>query len=174
MKKNKTTLLILTFLYCSPSFALPIEDIHSTSVIKIKSSNKRSKPSTETERGWYSSDNKIKISYTQAKEIGHFAGGKLYGYIDPSFTDSQWQIALAKGFTKTAKGTNGIKFLNNSVLELKIKGDTRLYTTEVHKNDQGDYIAIFDRQARHKKMTKIANKNKLKIHAYCFYKTIRK
>jgi hypothetical protein len=172
MKKTEMALCILTLLYHTPSFAMDTDETNSGSVPRIKFSKKQvkssKKPSIETPVGWYSANSKIKLGYTQTTEIGDFKGGTLYGYIDPSFADSQWQMALAKGFTKTAKGTNGVKFINNNVLELKINADERLYTTEVHKNDLGDYIAIFDREARHKEMTKIANTNKFKIYTDCF------
>lgn len=172
MKKTETTLFILTILFCSPAFSMDIDEMHSSSVLKIKSSKKYSKPPIETAPGWYSSNNKIKVKYTEAKEIGTFKNGKdngkVYAYIDPSFTNPQWQIAFDKGFAKTSKGSNGIKCINNSVFELKINGGERLYTKEFHKNDQGDYLAIFDRQANHKKIEKIIKKNDFKIYTDCF------
>lgn len=194
MKKNEMTLFALTVLFNTHAFSMDIDEKRASSTVTIKSStkhgtspketlsekyksnskfkytqstSKQANQSNETAPGWYSSNNKIKIKYTEVKEIGDFKGCKLYGYIDPSFTNSQWQTALDKGFTKTAKGTNGIKFINNSLFELKINGDERLYTTEVHKNDLEDYIAIFDRETRHKTISKIANKNNLKIHKDC-------
>lgn len=168
MKKHTTSILLLTSLFCSPSFSTDLHENDFTSWHKTKSSHKHVTQLMESEPGWYSRDGKIKINYTDAKEIGDFAGGKLYGYIDPSLDDSQWQKALDKGFAKTAKGHNGVKLINNSLLELKINGDARLYTTEVHKNDQGNFIAIFNDQAGHKKISKMANKSSLKIHADCF------
>lgn len=168
MKKTETALFILTILFCSPAFAMDIDEMHSSSVLKIKSSKKQAKPPIETAPGWYSSNNKIKVKYAEAKEIGTFEDGKVYAYIDPYFTNPQWKIAFGKGFAKTSKGSNGIKFINNSLFELKINGDARLYTKEFHKNDQGDYLAIFDRQANHKQIKKIVKKNDFKIHTDCF------
>ena len=123
MKKTDLTLFICAILFCSPAFSMDIEEKNSSSALKIKSSNKQAKSSTKNTLGWYSSNNRIKIKYTETKEIGTFGGCKLYGYIDPSLIDPRWQIAFSKGFAKTKDGTNGVKFLNNRVFELKIDAE---------------------------------------------------
>ena len=99
MKKTELTLFICTILFCTPAVSISIDETDSSSVLKIKSSHKQVKPFIETPPGWYSSNNRIKIKYTEAKEIGSFEGGKLYGYVDPSFTDSRWEMVLGKGST---------------------------------------------------------------------------
>lgn len=178
MKKNKITLFLCALLYCSPSFSMNSDENNFQLGFKNKPSKKQVKQPIEDKPGWYSNNNKITIKYTEATEIrfskGHklFEGHKLYGYIDPSFSEPQWQMALDKGFTKIGK--NGVKFPKNSLLKLKINDDVRLYTKEVYQNALGDYLAIFDRQARHKKMKKITNESKLTIHANAFLKTTKK
>jgi hypothetical protein len=82
--------------------------------------------------------------------------------MDPSFTSPQWKVAFEKGLAERTKGQNGIKILDN-LIELKINANARLYTTKLHKNDQGDYIAILDNKAGHKEIKKINNKRKLEI-----------
>lgn len=187
-------LFILTLLSHTPAFSMDVDEQNSAPVVKkfskkranaptktapyssnnkkIKSSKKRANAPTPTETApsWYSSNNKIKIKTTETTQIGYFEGRNLYGYIDRSFTNNpQWQIALDKGATKTAKGTNGVKSINDNVLELKINANERLYATGVHKNDVGDYVAIFDRVTNHEGITKLANKkNNFKIYEDCF------
>jgi hypothetical protein len=116
--------------------------------------------------GWYTDNNRISIKYSEAKQIGLYehAGlsGKLYVYQAPSFTSPQWQEALNKGLAERAKGQNGIKVLSN-LIELKINADARLYTTRLYKNDEGHYIAILDKEARHKEIRRKNNKNKFEI-----------
>jgi hypothetical protein len=118
-------------------------------------------PSTDI-FGWYTDNNRVNVKYAEAKQIGKYGNGGLYVYIDPSFTSPQWKDAFDKGLAERAKGQNGIKVLNN-LIELKINADARLYTTKLHKNDQGDYIAILDNEARHKEIRRKNNKIKLEI-----------
>jgi hypothetical protein len=112
--------------------------------------------------GWYTDNNRINVKYSEAKQIGKYGNGGLYVYMDPSFTSPQWNDAFDKGLAERAKGQNGIKVLGN-LIELKINADARLYTTKLHKNDQGDYIAILDNEARHKEIRRKNNKIRLKI-----------
>lgn len=122
--------------------------------------------------GWYTDNNRINVKYAEAKQIGKYGNGRLYVYMDPSFTNPQWKDAFDKGLTERANGQNGIKVLQN-LIELKINADARLYTTKLHKNDQGDYIAILDNEADHKeirrknKKPKKNNKTQLKIEDCC-------
>ena len=111
--------------------------------------------------GWYA--NKVNVKYTEAKQIGTYDGGNLYVCMDALYRDDpQWKSAFDKGFATHAIGHNGIKFLD-SVIELKIRGDARLYTTTLHKNDQGDYIAILNKEGRHKEISRKTNKNGFEI-----------
>ncbi len=114
----------------------------------------------EAATGWYK--NQTGIEYKQATEIGQFKGGKLYGYVAPKFSETVWHDALGKGFSKTAEGTNGVKFLKGRLLELKINDGTRLYTKVVHKNDLGDFLAIFNEEANHAEIKNIINSKVLK------------
>ena len=123
--------------------------------------------------GWHSSDGDIDISYKNAVLIGNFDGSKLYGYISSKFNDVRWSSTLSKGFAASAVGRNGVKFLDSKLLELKINDDARLYTQEIHKNDHGDYLAIFDRDASHEKIKRVAKEIKiLTILEDCFYEKI--
>lgn len=190
-------LFILTLLSHTPAFSMDVDEQNSTSVVKIKSIKKRAKSPAETiphQYGsnnkknksskirvsapteatpgcyWYSRNNKIKTTDTNV--IGKFKGGLLYGYIPQALTNEndQWQTALDKGFVKAAKGANGVKYPEKKLLELKINGNNRLYTTEVHKNASGEYLAIFDRIGNHEKIEKvISKKGKLTVHTDYFY-----
>lgn len=109
--------------------------------------------------GWYTDNSRVKVKYTEAKQIGTYGDGKLYVYMGASYrNDLQWKGAFDKGFATHAIRHNGIKFLD-SVIELKIKGNARLYTTTLHKNDLGDYIAILDEKGNHEEI-KVKNRSK--------------
>jgi len=110
--------------------------------------------------GWYA--NRVNIKYTEAKQITQFQGGWLYAYIAPSLTNPQWENALDKGLATRAKGQNGIKVLD-SVIELKINDGQRLYATTLHKNDQGDYIAILNGECGHKEIKRKANRGRFEV-----------
>lgn len=178
MKKTKTTLLILTLLCQGPAFSIDREEMVKTPITKAKSTKKQKKlpqPRTvENPSGWYSTDQRIKVKYREVQEIGAFQGNRLYGYIDPSLSHRQWEIALGKDLAKTGQGNNGVKILkkNNKVtlLELKMNGDERLYATDVHTNELGEYLAIFNRQGRHKEISRMANNNKFSVKSDCFSK----
>lgn len=122
---------------------------------------KPANPSTDI-FGWYADNDRINVKYAEAKQIGKYGNGRLYVYIDPSFPSPQWKDAFDKGLAERAKGQNGIKVLDN-LIELKINADARLYTSKLHKNDQGDYIAILGNEARHNEIRRKNNKTKLKI-----------
>ena len=46
-------------------------------------------------------------------------------------------------------GTNGLKFLSNKVIELKIHSDTRLYTTQIYQNAEGKYLIVLNKGGNH-------------------------
>lgn len=105
--------------------------------------------------GWY--NHNIHVSYKDSYEIGAYMGKKLYGYLPEEYSDNaRWTNALSKGFVKKAVGHNGVKFIEGKLLELKINDDARLYTTAIHQNDSGDFLAIFDHEAGHKTISRIA------------------
>jgi hypothetical protein len=113
--------------------------------------------------GWYSNNDRLNIKYSEAKQIKQLEnGGWLYAYIHPKLTAPQWENALGKGVAEGAIGHNGIKLLK-SVVELKINGGQRLYTTKLYQNDQGDYIAILDQEGNHKEVARKARETTLKI-----------
>lgn len=115
----------------------------------------------EPHKGWAKEN--INVKYEQATEIGQFHGAKLYGCLADKFDQKIWHNALEKGFTTRAKGTNGVKYLDKKLLELKINDDARLYTKQLYKNTTGDYLAVFDKEANHKEIKKILNSTK-EIH----------
>jgi hypothetical protein len=99
--------------------------------------------------GWINKS--INIKYNQVTEIGNFEGGKLFGYLPAEYNEKSWHDALDRGFAPRSKGSNGVKYLEHKLLELKnCTRDERLYTKTVHKNTQGDYLAIFDHETNHK------------------------
>lgn len=110
---------------------------------------------TNISKGWYVT--KAQISYGQTTEIGKFAGGTLYGYLTPEFASKYLQNSLNKGFAKTEYGSNGIKFLDGKLLELKTDSGIRPYTEIVYKNESGDYLAVFGQEAKHNKIKKLVN-----------------
>ena len=102
--------------------------------------------------GWHAE--KADILYKDSVEICEYKGGKLYAALGDGFKDKTWERSLEKGLAKGAVGFNGVKLLY-SILELKIKGDERLYTSTLYKNSNGDFLAIFDKEARHKEIARI-------------------
>lgn len=80
--------------------------------------------------------------------------------LDPKLLE-QFNQALAKGITYVKFAQNGIKIINNSLIELKINhSDSRLYTDTIYKSKQtGEYFIIFNEIANHKEI-KIKAKNK--------------
>lgn len=130
-----------------------LRDVFKPSAVQVEQS-------AEKALGWYGKT--IEIAYDNAVEIGDFENGKLYGVLSPKYDDNTWQNALEKGFATTQKGTNGVKLLDHKLLELKIKGDARLYSKIVHKNDLGDYLAVFDEQTNHKGIDNILHLNAIK------------
>jgi hypothetical protein len=109
--------------------------------------------------GWIG-DN-LQISYKETLEIGDFKGGKLYGHIASKYNiDHRWIQALEKGFCKGAVGKNGIKYLDEKLLEIKINDSNRMYTTKVYKNEMGDYLAYFENESNHKGIARILKATK--------------
>lgn len=110
---------------------------------------------TKSNAGWHNS--KIHVSYEEACEIGSYRGKKLYGHLPEEYSDDkQFVTALSKGMAKAAVGRNGVKLIDSKLFELKINDDARLYTTAIHENSSGDFLAIFDHEAGHKAIGRIA------------------
>ncbi|KIE04102.1 hypothetical protein NF27_JN00080 [Candidatus Jidaibacter acanthamoeba] len=89
-----------------------------------------------------------------------------YALIDPGISNKldnqtlkQCQNALEKGICYRKVGQNGVKFINNGPIELKIHGDTRLCTTQVFINEDSKKLIIFDELGHHKSIKRISNRN---------------
>lgn len=63
---------------------------------------------------------------------------------DPRMCE-QFTAALSKGCAKTGVGTNGIKFLDNDIVELKINGGGRIFASIIIENNTGKHLIVFNR-----------------------------
>lgn len=97
----------------------------------------------------------------QVKHICKYNEFDLYGIVDDGY-DKKYTTALENnGFAGSAKGSNGVKIIKNSVIELKrAKDNERLYSSELHKNPYGDMLVIFDKDGNHNKMDRIIKQKK--------------
>ncbi|MBA2651442.1 MAG: ankyrin repeat domain-containing protein [Tatlockia sp.] len=92
-----------------------------------------------------------------------------YAVIDPQLKMDEkvlerFQMALKKGVCSRRLGQNGIKILKNSIMELKIDDDIRLYTTVIYKNSNNKSLILFDKIGDHEFIKKLLlEKNPLKI-----------
>lgn len=68
----------------------------------------------------------------------------------------RFEMALAKGLCKRPLEQNGIKIINNCVIELKINDDIRLYTQTIYQNPQGTKLIIFDCIGNHQVIQRIS------------------
>lgn len=64
-------------------------------------------------------------------------------------------LALDKGFCKRSHHNQGVKFLKQSLYEIKINADLRLYTQKVYKNHQGHFLIILDKKGDHNKVAEL-------------------
>jgi hypothetical protein len=114
------------------------------------------------ETGWFKG-NQIEVKYSDAKLISNFEHkgvfGKLYAVLSKKFDLPKWESALDKGVREREEGQNGIKIIDSKLLELKINGGERLYTKTIHTNENGDYLAVFDKETNHKGIKSIAKGN---------------
>ena len=83
--------------------------------------------------------------------LGLYKGCEYYGRISDKLTEKldkdtleKFLNALRKGFVKRDHGDNGVKFISDVVVEIKIRSGKRLYA--VKKNE----LLIFDRCGNHK------------------------
>lgn len=91
-------------------------------------------------------------------------GNGIFGIIPKditlqSITMIQFQNALAKGFARREKGENGIKFVEKSVIELKISSEMRLFTEKKYVSPDGMILLVFDRVGNHAKVKTFAHEN---------------
>lgn len=89
----------------------------------------------------------------------------FYAVISPKIdldekTLNRFQIALSKGLCKRRLEQNGIKFLQNSVIELKIDDDIRVHTSTVYRNADGKTLIIFDQVGNHQSIQKLLQSKK--------------
>lgn len=110
--------------------------------------------------GW-AGDN-FKISYEDVYELDNFKGAKLYGYIIEAYdNDPRWKQSLSKGVIMDQYGKNGVKRIENKLLEIKInRSDDRVYAKKLYKNEKGDYLAYFDKDCNHTSIKRIAKSAK--------------
>ncbi|RTK92654.1 MAG: hypothetical protein EKK61_03360 [Rickettsiales bacterium] len=130
-------------------------------------SNPTDKLSKSSEHSWYLENTCIDSKSSQVIKIPNKAN--FYALIDPKLlatldfaTADQFRTALEKGFASRKIGQNGIKLLGNNLIELKIKGDIRLYTNELYKNPNGDVLIKFSKQGTHKDVTREVKKSYIK------------
>ncbi|MDF3047182.1 MAG: hypothetical protein K0R73_300 [Candidatus Midichloriaceae bacterium] len=71
--------------------------------------------------------------------------------MDPNLLN-KFEKALEKGLCERSLHQNGIKFLSNCIVELKIKGENRLYTDTEYKNEKGKFLIIFEQIGTHEKI----------------------
>ncbi|WP_341787386.1 hypothetical protein [Rickettsia endosymbiont of Cantharis rufa] len=63
--------------------------------------------------------------------------------LDNNLIDS-FTRAIEKGITYCKTVINGVKFLQNKAVELKIDGDMRLFTNLLYRNSQEELLINFD------------------------------
>lgn len=80
--------------------------------------------------------------------------------LDNNLIDS-FTRAIEKGITYCKTGINGVKFLQNKAVELKIDGDMRLFTNLIYKNSQEELLINFDHYGNHDEAGNFANNHKL-------------
>jgi len=109
-----------------------------------------------------------KISYESLFEIQqkpHFhaaISNKMLGSLDEA-VKQQFLKAIGSGVVTRQQSQNGIKFIGNQLVELKINADLRLYTKKIYKNSDGEYLIIFDCVGNHKAVSKAATKGSIEI-----------
>jgi hypothetical protein len=92
-----------------------------------------------------------------------------YSTIDPELLSSldkstQERIinSLDKGYSHGFYGKNGIKVID-SIPELKINEDLRLYTILFYHNKEDKHLIYFDKKGSHTKISKVAKTSKLQV-----------
>ena len=99
--------------------------------------------------------------------IGKHRNLDVWGYIDPKIQHKNKESmdlldnALDKGIIEQKLGINGVKFLGNKAIELKIDGDLRLFTNNIYINEEGKLLVIFDHSGNHEAVQNFIHQNKL-------------
>ena len=134
-------------------------DIH-TYCQQQKATLSKQKPSTIDGNNPFSWNIDGKITYStisESQKVYHLDNKpNYYATIDPALANrldpailSQLTAAIKKGVAARDMGTNGLKFLSNKVIELKIHSDTRLYTTQIYQNAEGKYLIVLNKGGNH-------------------------
>lgn len=72
----------------------------------------------------------------------------------------RFELALTKGICHRKTEQNGIKFINNCVIELKINDDLRLFTNTLYRNTNGHILVFFDQIGNHEVVKKLIRDRK--------------
>lgn len=88
--------------------------------------------------------------FSIAGKAGYFGiiAPEITKRLDPSVL-GQIQISIEKGFVKRAVGANGIKIVDNKIIEIKIKADLRIFGHKVYVNEEGQHLIVFDDLGNH-------------------------
>jgi ankyrin repeat protein len=89
---------------------------------------------------------------------------KTLGKLGDVITQKQMFEALKKGEVKKHQGQNGIKWIKDNLIELKINSDTRLIASDIYKNPDGQYLIIFDQIANHAKVKDKSSHSQIKVN----------
>jgi len=107
------------------------------------------------------------ISATDTKYIGKHRNLDVWGYIAPKIQHKNKESmdlldnALDKGIIEQKLGINGVKFLGNKAIELKIDGDLRLFTNNIYINKEGKLLVTFDHSGNHEAVQNFIHQHKL-------------
>ncbi|HJD57953.1 MAG TPA: hypothetical protein LFV92_01795 [Rickettsia endosymbiont of Ceroptres masudai] len=86
--------------------------------------------------------------------------GEVKKKLDNNLIDS-FTRAIEKGITYCKTNINGVKFLQNKAVEVKIDGEMRLFTNIFYKNSQEELLLNFDHYGNHNEVENFANNHKL-------------
>jgi tetratricopeptide (TPR) repeat protein len=115
----------------------------------------------QNESTWKIDTQEIKVS--EVVSVGKYRGLDCWAKIDRKIQGkvqdhiTAFKAALKDGITHQKKADNGIKFLGNKAVELKINADKRLFTNKIHVNEEGKLLIIFDHEGNHKAVENFAN-----------------
>ncbi|HJD55064.1 MAG TPA: hypothetical protein LFW21_00025, partial [Rickettsia endosymbiont of Pyrocoelia pectoralis] len=114
--------------------------------------------------------NKQKVTKDDVTFIGKYKGLNCFAKIAEKIKDkldnnliTSFTKALEKGITYCKTSINGVKFLQNKAVEVKIDGDMRLFTDIIYKNSDAELLIEFDHYGRHDEAENFANSHKLEI-----------
>ncbi|WP_341788447.1 hypothetical protein [Rickettsia endosymbiont of Lasioglossum villosulum] len=109
------------------------------------------------------------INKNDAISLGKYKGLDCYGRISTDIKCDSTQYnefinALEKGIIYKQQGNNGVKFLKENAVEIKINGGNRLYTNILNTNPQGELLINFDHFGNHKDVIKFVGEHNLEFH----------